>query len=480
MLGLTTALFRPLETLDVLFGDEPGSPEGYCDILRQGDDTSYIIGVQFFDRYRSSIPITSFYEMKPFRDIKYLGKVVNKKSATLKDNDRKFNHRERRVGLNADHNGIVKFPRADRGLGYAVLAEIKCLADEVLASGSTRGLASGSTDTGTGGGASGPSQSAPASWQEGSVQYFGDYRDDIETQQDKSIESTDDRIDTEMRDDDGVGTEMLEAEFKDKSKLSSTSYSRRVKASSSGPNFRRHEPFNTHATPEFATRSNIDHNQLGLHTTPTPPFCFECALSKYNKCPSHCKDCLKNISYPSLIPSLPGNNKNRQPSISLPRYCEEAELCQQHKREWSKVKYGPGSQRFLPSKRQPPFDQHKYQIPGVNAPSASLVTPQTSLQDGLGTWNRTPPRRPYSTPPPIHLSQRKKDERVVLKGLTVLQKTHQDHSGPFDAHTLGRDSRVPAQGIRRSERIDKYLQDLPPVKSTKSPPGRGRDLGLTR
>ena len=54
--------------------------------------------------------------MKPFRGIKSLGKVVNKKSATLKDNDRKSNHRERRVGLNADHNGIVKFPRADADL----------------------------------------------------------------------------------------------------------------------------------------------------------------------------------------------------------------------------------------------------------------------------------------------------------------------------------------------------------------------------
>ena len=357
------------------------------------------------------------------------------------------------------------------------MAEIKCLADEVLASGSARGLASGSTDTGTGGGASGPSQSAPASWQEGSVQYFGDYRDDIETQQDKSIESTDDRIDTEMRDDDGVGTEMLEAEFKGKSKLSSTSYSRRVKASSSGPNFRRHEPFNTHATPKFATRSNIDHNQLDLHTTLTPPFCWECVISHDHQCPEHCKNCPKKRSHSSDIFTLPDKNKIKPPPDFLPSIWKEAELCQKHKRRWSKLQYGPGSQRFLPSKRQPPFDQYKYQISAVNAPPASLVTPQTSLQDGLGTWDRTtPPRWPYSTP----RFRLMKDERVRVKGLTVPQKTHQDHSGPFDAHTLQRDSCIPAQGLRRSERINKSLQDLPPVKSTKSQSGRGRDLDLTR
>lgn len=92
--------------------------------------------------------------------LRFLEKSSTRKSAALKDPHRKTNQRERRVGLNADHNGIVRFSRADRGLGRAVLADIKSLTDEVLASGSTRGLASGSTVTDTDGGASGPSQSA--------------------------------------------------------------------------------------------------------------------------------------------------------------------------------------------------------------------------------------------------------------------------------------------------------------------------------
>ena len=252
--------------------------------------------------------MTSFYEMEPFHYKKILGKVVNERSATLKDPDRKFNHRERRVGLNADHNDIVRFPYANRGLGCAVLAEIKRLADEVLASGSTRALASGSTETGTDGGASGPSQSAPASWQEGSVQYFGDSRDDTETQQDKSMKSTDDRIDTEM----------LEAKFKNKLKLSSTSYLGRGKASSFDPNIRPHKPSNTHAMPEFATR----------------PFCFDCESSRNHKCPEHCKDCQNKRSDPSSISNRLGKYKDKSSSIFVRKYWEKDELCRQHEIQW--------------------------------------------------------------------------------------------------------------------------------------------------
>ena len=501
--GLTSDFFKPIETIKILMGDEPALPEGYCDILRQGDDTSYIIGAQFFDRYRSAIPITSFYEMKAFHGI---GKIVSEQSATLKDRHRKSNHRERRVGLNADHNGIVKFRLADRGLGHAVLAEIKSLADEVLASRSTNGLASGSTVAGTDGGDSGPSQSAAASWEEGSVQYFGDERDRAKTREDESIGPTDDGIDTEMEDDNGVDTEMPEAEFQDQSELGSTPYPRQGTASSSGPETRPHNPFNTHAMPGFATRSNIDPNQWGPHTIPIPPICFHCALSNDHQCPSHCDDCRKKRYYRPPIHNPLGNNMNQQSNDFLRRYWDEPELCKRHENQWSQIRDRPSSQRFSRSMRRPPFDQHESRMPAANVPPAfanqpspwqygprnqnrtypgqpytppparrsymgatpphesqmpaanarpaSVKNPQTSSQYGLRPRNLTLPRQSHYSPRPPSPFLTEEDEKKKRKGRNRnVPKTHHDHSEPSDAHTLQQNPRTSAQGSRRSERI---------------------------
>ena len=420
-------------------GHEPASPTGYWDILRQGDATSHAIGIQFLDCYRSAIPITSFYEMKAFRGLVVCRKIVDKKSATLYDYRRKSNHRERRVGLNADHNGIVKFSCAGRGLGRDVLIEIKRLADEVLRSGSS-GLASGSTEASTDDEASGSSQSAAASWEEGSVQYFGDEDVDTEMREDESIHSSDDCIDTEMRGDD----------IMDEAESASTSYQRRETTSSSGPRVRQHDPFDTHPMPEFATRSNIDHNQCGPQKFPIET-CFYCVFSKDHQCPSHCKNCQKKRSYCSPKPNYPGNNRNRQSFNGSAIYWEEAELCQQHKTQWSKPKEQAGSRNFMRSTKQPPFDsvrslsnpQHKIKMPAAKAPP-DFASPQTSSQYGPRIWNPTPPRQPRPPPPSSRRPPvEEEDEKARREGRNrKVRKTHQDHSEPSDVHTRQRESRI--------------------------------------
>ena len=454
-------------------GDQPTLPEGYLDILRQGDIAAYIIGVQFFDCYRSAIPITSFYEMKGL--IGSLGKIVRKKSATLKDDRQKANHRERRVGLNADHDSMVKLSRADRGIGRAVLVEIKRLADKVLESGPTSGLASGSTETNTDGGASSPSESTAASWEEGSVKYFGDDGVDIEMREDESIDSSDDGVDTEMRDDesieskdDGVDTEMLEDEFIDGPKFGSTSYPRRGTVSYTCAKARQRDPFNTHAMPESAKRPNIGHTQWGPQTIPTPPFCcVDCVLSKTRQCPSHCKDCQKKRSYRPPKLSYPSKSFNKLRTIM-----DEADLCQQHKKQLSKTRDQRGPQGFIWPRGQALFDsvpssaspQHKFQMPAANARPA-FTTPQSLSQHGSRVRSPTP------TPPSRH-SQMEEEEESARRsgGNKKVRKMHQDHSEPSNAHTPRWESGIPAQGSRKSQRLNRDRRDLSPKQPPKQQP----------
>ena len=306
LLKIIPDLFKTLEEFHLIMGEPAAPPKGYVDILKKGNDASYIIGLQFLDRYRSAIPITSFYERKGV-----LGshlKIVNKKSATLKDNCQESNHRERRVGLNADHDGMVKFSRAKGGLGRAVLSEIKSLANEVLKAGSSSGWAYESTDTDTDVEFSETSESTTASWEEGSVTYSGDDGIDREMLDDQSIDSNDD---------DDVDTGMLENESIDESNFGLTSYPR---PSYSGPKARQGDP------------------EL---------FCYSCPYSETRQCPLHCKYCQKKRRFRSPDFSYPSNYKDRQSFNLLLNFRDEAELCQQHKKQWSKIRVQPGSQGFI-------------------------------------------------------------------------------------------------------------------------------------
>ena len=478
LVGFIEDFIKAMEKIDVVMGDQPKPPEGYRDILRKGDVASYIIGVQFFDCYRSAIPITSFYEMKGF--IGSFFKVVEKDSATLRDDRQESNHRERRVGLNAEHASMVKFSRADRGIGRHVLVEIKRLADKVLRSGSSRGLASELTDSGTDSGSSGPSESTAVSWEEGSVTYSGDDDDEF----------------VDFHDNDVV-SEMLEDESIDESKIGSTSSPRRGTGSSSGPKVRQRDPFNTRAKRESATRPNT---QWGPHTSPSPPFCcIDCAFSETRQCPSHCKDCQKKRSYRPPEPSYPSNDKYRQPSNIRPNYRDEAELCQHHKKQWSKPRTQPGSQGFIWLRKQPlsspvhssASPQHMSPMPAANARPA-FANPQSSSQYRSKIRSQTPPsasRHSRMEEKGERARRQKKEKEERPKGQIKekeenarrqmeeeeeearrsgrkrkLRRMHQDHSEPSDSHTPQRESGMPAQGSRKSQRFNKDRRDLSPER----------------